>query len=118
MRCRRLHTSRGALRCPRRLAPNRRTLSRGVQMRVRPIRVLFIVPNLFFGGIERHLTTLLPRMDPARFTPSLICIGEEGYAGDPGFFPTLPAAGIEAGALRRHKRQGGGARGELGMFVR
>ena len=47
-------------------------------MRVRPIRVLFVVPALPVGGAERHLTTMLPRMDPARFTPSVICIGEEG----------------------------------------
>ena len=118
IRCRRLRTSRGAVRRPRRLAPNRRTLSRGVQMRVRPIRVLFVVPNLFFGGAERNLTTLLPRMDPARFTPSVICIGEEGYAGDPGFFPTLPAAGIEAVALRLHKRQAVRALIELVMMMR
>ena len=87
-------------------------------MRVRPIRVLFVVPNLFFGGAERNLTTLLPRMDPARFTPSVICIGEEGYAGDPALFPTLPAAGIEAVALRLHKRQAVRALIELVMLMR
>ena len=87
-------------------------------MRVRPIRVLFVVPNLFFGGAERNLTTLLPRMDPARFTPSVICIGEEGYAGDSGLFPTLPAAGIEAAALRLHKRQAVRALIELVMMMR
>ena len=69
-------------------------------MRVCPTRVLFVVPALPVGGAERHVTTLLPRMDPARFTPSVICIGEEGYAGDSGLYPTLPAAGIEAAALR------------------
>jgi glycosyltransferase involved in cell wall biosynthesis len=87
-------------------------------MRVRPIRVLFVVPNLFFGGAERHLTTLLPGMDPARFTPSLVCIGEEGYGGDPGLFPTLPAAGIEAVALRLHKRHAVRALIELVMMMR
>ena len=44
----------------------------------RPIRALFVVPDLRVGGAERHVTTLLPRMDPARFTPSVVCIGEEG----------------------------------------
>lgn len=88
-------------------------------MRVRPIRVMFIVPNLFYGGAERNLTTLLPRMDPTRFTPSVICIGEEGYRGDPGLFLTLPAAGIEAKALRRlHKRQAVRALIELVMMMR
>ena len=87
-------------------------------MRERPIRVLFVIPNLFFGGAERNLTTLLPRMDPARFTPSVICIGEEGYAGDSGLFSTLPAAGIEAVALRLHKRQAVRALIELVLMMR
>jgi glycosyltransferase involved in cell wall biosynthesis len=82
-------------------------------MRVRPIRVLFVVPALAVGGAERHVTTLLPRMDPARFTPSVICIGEEG-----ALFPTLPAAGIEAVALRLRKRQAVRALSELVMMMR
>jgi glycosyltransferase involved in cell wall biosynthesis len=60
----------------------------------RPIRVLFVVSALDVGGAERHVTTLLPRMDPARFTPSLVCICGEG-----GLFAALPAAGVEARAL-------------------
>jgi len=82
-------------------------------MRARPIRVLFVVPALPVGGAERHVTTLLPRMDPARFTPSVICIGEEG-----ALFPTLPAAGIEAVALRLRKRQAVRALIELVMMMR
>ena len=82
-------------------------------MRLRPIRVLFVVPALPVGGAERHVTTMLPRMDTARFSPSVICIGEEG-----ALFPTLPAAGIEAVALRRHKRQAVRALIELVMMMR
>ena len=82
-------------------------------MRVRPIRVLFVVPALPVGGAERHVTTMLPRMDPARFTPSVICIGEEGE-----LFSTLPAAGIEARALRLRKRQAVRALIELVMMMR
>jgi glycosyltransferase involved in cell wall biosynthesis len=82
-------------------------------MRVRPIRVLFVVPALPVGGAERHLTTMLPRMDPARFTPSVICIGEEGE-----LFPMLRAAGIEARALRLRKRQAVRALIELVMTMR
>ena len=78
-----------------------------------PIRVLFVVPALPVGGAERHLTTMLPRMDPARFTPSVICIGEEGE-----LFSTLRAAGIEAAALRLHKRQAVRALIELVMMMR
>lgn len=59
-----------------------------------PIRALFVVPDLRVGGAERQVTTLLPRMDPARFTPSVVCIGEEG-----GLFNALPAAGVQARAL-------------------
>ena len=82
-------------------------------MRARPIRVLFVVPALPVGGAERHLTTMLPRMDLARFTPSVICIGEEGE-----LFSTLRAAGIEAAALRLHKRQAVRALIELVMMMR
>ena len=59
-----------------------------------PIRTLFIVPDLRIGGAERHLTTLAAKMNPARFTPSVICIGEEGE-----LFGTLSEAGVEATAL-------------------
>ena len=60
----------------------------------RPIRLLFVVPDLMVGGAERHVTTLLPRMDPEQFVPSVICIGEQG-----GLFSDLLAEGIEARAL-------------------
>ena len=59
-----------------------------------PNRALFVVSDLRVGGAERHLITLLPRIDPARFTTSVVCIGGEG-----GLFAALPAAGIKARAL-------------------
>ena len=65
-----------------------------------PIRALFVVPDLRVGGAERHVTTMLPRMDPALFTPSVVCIGDEG-----DLFSALSAAGIRARALRLRKRQ-------------
>ncbi len=68
-------------------------------MTERPLRVLFVVPDLRIGGAERHVTTLLPRMDPQRFTPSLICIGEQG-----GLFAELTTSGIEATAWQLSKR--------------
>lgn len=82
-------------------------------MRVRPIRVLFVVPALRVGGAERQLTTLLPRMDPARFTPSVICIREEGE-----LVSTLRDAGIEARALHRHKLQALNALVEMVIMMR
>jgi len=66
----------------------------------RPIRALFVVPDLRVGGAERHVTTLLPRMDPERFTPSLICLGAEG-----DLYPEVIEAGVDATALRLRKRQ-------------
>lgn len=63
-------------------------------MNGRPIRLLFVVPDLTVGGAERHVATLLPRMDPQRFIPSVVCIGEEG-----ALFTDLLADGIEAQAL-------------------
>lgn len=59
-----------------------------------PMRVLFAVPCLSVGGAERHVVTLLPEMDRNKFTPSLICIGEEGP-----LFPDLQRAGVDASAL-------------------
>ena len=82
-------------------------------MSASPIRILFVVPTLRVGGAERHLTTLLPRMDPARFTPSVICIREGGE-----LLSTLHAAGIEAGALHRHKWQAASALVELVITMR
>ena len=67
---------------------------------VRPVRVMYVVPDLGTGGAERHVTTLLPRLDPARFTCSVVCIGAEGT-----LFGDLVDAGIPAVALRRTKRQ-------------
>ena len=79
----------------------------------RPIRVLVVVPDLRVGGAERHVATLLPRMDPARFTPSVVCIGEEGV-----LFADLPAAGVEARALHLVKRQAVRALYELVAVIR
>lgn len=82
-------------------------------MNGRPIRALFVVPDLGVGGAERHVTTLLPRMDPTRFTPSVVCIGAEG-----GLFGALSAAGIEARALHLRKRQAMRALHELVAIAR
>lgn len=65
-----------------------------------PIRITFIVPLLQAGGAERHLTTLLPRLDPGRFRPSLVCIGGEG-----NMFAGIRADGIPATALNLRKWQ-------------
>ncbi|UXA12960.1 glycosyltransferase [Mycobacterium sp. SMC-8] len=65
-----------------------------------PIRATFIIPLMKAGGAERHLTTLLPRMDPVRFRPSVVCIGGEG-----DMFGDLCAAGIPATALDLAKWQ-------------
>lgn len=67
---------------------------------VRPVRVMYVVPDLGTGGAERHVTTLLPRLDPVRFTCSVVCIGAEGT-----LFRDLVDTGIPAVALRRTKRQ-------------
>ncbi len=67
---------------------------------VRLVRVMYVVPDLETGGAERHVTTLLPRLDPARFSCSAVCIGAEG-----SLFGDLATAGIPAVALRRTKRQ-------------
>ncbi len=67
--------------------PDRKSLNR-------PIRAIFVVPDLRVGGAERHVTTLLPHLDPATINASLVCIGEKG-----SLFATLQAAEIPAQAL-------------------
>jgi glycosyltransferase involved in cell wall biosynthesis len=80
----------------------------------RPIRVLFVVPDLRVGGAERHVTTLLPRMNRERFTPSVVCIGKEGE-----LFADLRASGVEARALHLGgKLQAGRALGKLISITR
>ena len=59
-----------------------------------PLRVLFVVPDLRVGGAERHVVTLAPAMDPARFAVSVVCIGDEGE-----LFAGLVAGGVRATAL-------------------
>lgn len=58
------------------------------------IGVMFVVPCLSVGGAERHVVTLVPEMDRTRFSPSVICIGDEG-----DLFPSLEQASVDATAL-------------------
>ncbi len=66
----------------------------------RRLRVTFVVPDLGLGGAERHVTTLVERLDRRRFDPSVVCLGREGE-----LFPALAASGVPAVALHRTKRQ-------------
>lgn len=61
--------------------------------------MLFIVPDLTVGGAERHLATLAPAMDPARFAPSVLSLGRRGR-----LFDDVVEAGVPARALGRSKR--------------
>lgn len=79
----------------------------------RPIRLMFVVPHLAAGGAERHVSTLLPRLDPARFAPSVVCIGWDGE-----LFADVSAAGVEARALWRPKSQAPRALWELVSIMR
>jgi glycosyltransferase involved in cell wall biosynthesis len=72
-----------------------RPLRRAVR-RVGPLRVLFVVPDLGVGGAERHVATLAPVLDPRRFAPSVVCIGDEG-----ALFGSLQETGVPARALNR-----------------
>jgi glycosyltransferase involved in cell wall biosynthesis len=61
---------------------------------------MHVVPDLHTGGAERHVATLFPNLDPARFAPSVVCVGDEGE-----LFSAVTAASIPAIALHRTKRQ-------------
>src|SRR5258708_7331062 len=42
----------------------------------RPLTVLFVVPSLGLGGVERSLTSVLERLDRERFNPTLCVLGD------------------------------------------
>jgi glycosyltransferase involved in cell wall biosynthesis len=77
-----------------------------------PLRVLFVVPDLTVGGAERHVVTLLPAMDPARFAPSVLCINQEGP-----LFAELAATGVPARALGHPKGDPKGLLRGFGQLV-
>ena len=83
---------------PRRAATSSRLLRRRIGIG-RPLRVMFVVPELDIGGAERHVATLLPALDPARFRSEVIVIGEPGR-----LFDEVVASGVAAHALRRTKK--------------
>lgn len=64
------------------------------------IRVMYVVPDLGVGGAERHVTQLMPNLDPARFDAAVVCIGEEGK-----LFAELETSAVRTVALHRTKRQ-------------
>jgi glycosyltransferase involved in cell wall biosynthesis len=66
----------------------------------RRLTVAYIVPDLGIGGAERHVVELMPRLDPSRFAPTVVCIGERGE-----LFQALGDAGVPAVAFGRTKRQ-------------
>lgn len=76
-----------------RLLPSRRRVRR-----VGPLRVMFVVPDLGVGGAERHVATLAPALDPDRFAPTVVCIGEPG-----ALFAGLAATGVPTVALGRRR---------------
>ncbi|MGY1685907.1 glycosyltransferase [Geodermatophilus sp. SYSU D00867] len=66
------------------------------------------MPDLAFGGAERHVTTLVSRLDPRRIESSVICLGHEGQ-----LFPYLAGSGVPGVALHRTKRQALGCLADL-----
>jgi glycosyltransferase involved in cell wall biosynthesis len=64
-----------------------------------PIRVMFVVPSLTVGGAERHLVRVVPRLDPARFTPRIVCLKERG-----AMYAPLRDAGADLTSLDRRGR--------------
>lgn len=66
----------------------------------RQTRVMYVVPDLGVGGAERHVTTLMPNLDRARFATAVVCVGVQG-----ALFDDLVRAGTQAKALHRSRRQ-------------
>jgi glycosyltransferase involved in cell wall biosynthesis len=72
---------------------------------------MYVVPDLGLGGAERHVTTLMPNLNPARFEPAVVCVGAEG-----DLFADL--GDVKAVALHRTKRQAIGALRDLTREMR
>lgn len=58
----------------------------GTPGRMGPLRIAYVLPNLEAGGTERHVLHLAQRVDPARFTLSLVTVAgggalHEAFAG-------------------------------------
>jgi glycosyltransferase involved in cell wall biosynthesis len=64
------------------------------------LRVAYVVPDLGIGGAERHVTTLMSRLDRERFDPMVICLGRQGE-----LFASLAASDVPAVALGRTRRE-------------
>ena len=73
-----------------------------------PLRVCFVVPDLGIGGAERHVTTLVSRLDRSVIEPWVICIGRRGE-----LFAGLEEAEVSGIALNRAKTEVFGALGDL-----
>lgn len=63
------------------------------------LKVTFVVPDLGSGGAERHLVTLVERLDANSFEARVICLGREGE-----LFSEMSSA-VLARALHHNKRQ-------------
>ena len=50
----------------------------GTPGRMKPIKIIYALPNLEAGGTERHVLHLVQRMDPARFNLSLVTVAGGG----------------------------------------
>jgi glycosyltransferase involved in cell wall biosynthesis len=61
---------------------------------------MYVIPDLGVGGAERHVTTLMPNLDRARFAAAVVCVGAEG-----ALFGELIRTGTKATALHRSRRQ-------------
>jgi glycosyltransferase involved in cell wall biosynthesis len=65
------------------------------------VRILYVITTLPVGGVEQHVLTVVRGLDPARFEPVVVCLGEEGVIGR-----EIKHAGIDVVAFGRmqHKR--------------
>ena len=63
----------------------------------RPIRVMYLVSTLHYGGAERQTVELAGRLDPARFSPILCSLDERVALAQEG--PDRGGKEIRDGAL-------------------
>jgi glycosyltransferase involved in cell wall biosynthesis len=65
----------------------------------RPLNVLRVITWLPVGGIERKILAVLPRLDPGRFRPRVVCLRERGVLAD-----ELESAGVPVDVIPLRSR--------------
>ncbi len=78
-----------------------------------PLPVVHIISALPVGGVEQNLLRVLPRLDPNRFRPCVVCLRERGELA-----AAMEAAGVPVHLVRLRTRYDPGSLWQLSRMLR